>query len=269
MVGLIVGEGNLPRFVIFNLRKQKKEFLILDLTKNKKYKKYKNSYPFDITQLAKAISFLKNKNCKKILLIGKVIRPNLSKALFNPKLLLYLPRLLKVFKKGDSNLLSEIIKIFKENNITVLSSMHYSPELILTKSLSTKSSNKDKEVSINEKKGLKILKNLSQFDVGQTIILNNGYVVAIEGPEGTNETIKRAGNIAIKYNFKNKSIMIKVPKQKQDLRVDMPVIGLQTIRLCINNNIGGIIVKKNQTIILEKNKIVKLINKNNFLLKTI
>ncbi len=43
MVGLILGEGNLPRFVITNLRKQKKEFLILDLTKNKKYKKYKNS----------------------------------------------------------------------------------------------------------------------------------------------------------------------------------------------------------------------------------
>jgi len=63
--------------------------------------------------------------------------------------------------------------------------------------------------------------------------------------------------------------MIKVPKQKQDLRVDMPVIGLQTIKLCINNSIEGIIVKKNQTIILEKNKIVKLINKNNFLLKTI
>jgi len=269
MVGLVVGEGNLPKFVITNLKKQKKEFLILDLTKNKKYKSYKNSYPFDITQLAKAISFLKKKNCKRILLVGKVIRPNISKILYNPKLLLYLPRLLKVFKKGDSHLLSEIIKILKENNITVLSSMYYSPELILSKSISTKSSNKDKEVSINKKKGLKILKNLSQFDVGQTIILNHGYVVAIEGPEGTNETIKRAGNISKKYNFRNKSIMIKVPKQKQDLRVDMPVIGLQTIQLCINNNIGGIIVKKNQTIILEKNKIIKLINKNNFLLETI
>jgi len=269
MVGLIVGEGNLPRFVITNLKKQKKEFLILDLTKNKKYKKYKNSYPFDITQLVKAISFLKKKNCKKILLIGKVIRPNLYKILFNPNLLLYLPRLLKAFKKGDSHLLSEIIKIFKENNITVLSSMHYSPELILSNSLSTKSSSIDKEVRNNEKKGLKILKTLSQFDVGQTTILNNGYVVAIEGPEGTNETIKRAGNISRKYNFRNKSIMIKVPKQKQDLRVDMPVIGQQTIRLCINNNIRGIIVKKNQTIILEKNKIIKLINKNNFFLKTI
>jgi len=63
--------------------------------------------------------------------------------------------------------------------------------------------------------------------------------------------------------------MIKIPKQNQDLRVDMPVIGLQTVRLCINNNIGGIIVKKKQTIILEKNKIIKLINKKNFVLKTI
>jgi len=269
MVGLIVGEGNLPRFVITNLKKIKKEFLILDLTKNKKYKKYNNSHPFDITQLAKAISFLKKKKCKRILLIGKVIRPNISQIIFNPQLLLYLPSLLKVFKKGDGYLLSEIIKIFKKNNITVLSSMHYSPELILSESLRTKSSNKDKDVSINEKKGLKILKNLSPFDVGQTIILNNGYVIAIEGPEGTNETIKRAGKISKKYNFRNKSIMIKVPKQRQDLRVDLPVIGLQTIKLCINNNIGGIILKKKKTIILEKNKIIKLINKNNFLLKTI
>ena len=72
MLGLIVGETNLPRFIINKLLKNNVKFLILDLTKSNVYKNYINSYSLKITQLGKAISILKKNNCKSVIFLGKV-----------------------------------------------------------------------------------------------------------------------------------------------------------------------------------------------------
>jgi len=105
---------------------------------------------------------------------------------------------------------------------------------------------------------------LSKFDIAQSVVINNGYVLAIEGPEGTDEMIKRSGYLSKKLKLKNKSILIKFPKANQDLRVDLPTLGLDTVKNCIKANIKGIAVKKSQNIILERDKIFNLTKKNNF-----
>jgi DUF1009 family protein len=263
MLGLIVGESDLPRFLINKLLKKNLEFLILDLTKSNIYKKYKNSYSLKITELGKAISILKKNNCKNVIFIGKVKRPEISLLKFDRIALLYFPRLFSAFKKGDGNILKEIIKIFKEHKINVLSSMKFTPELVFKdKSINkVKINNTDKNSVI---KGVKIIKSLSKYDIGQSVVINNGYVLAIEGPEGTDETIKRSSILSKKYKLRSKSILIKFPKSNQDLRVDLPTIGLNTIKNCIKSNIKGIAVKSSKNIILDREKIINLTKKNNF-----
>jgi len=263
MLGLIVGESNLPKFLIAKLIKNKKDFIILDLTKANIYKKYNNSYSLKITQLGKAISILKKNGCKKIILIGKVSRPQFSLLKFDQKAIFYLSRLYSAFKKGDGSILKEVIKIFKENKIKVINSMSFTPELVFK----DQNINNIKVSNIDKKsifKGINIIKSLSKFDIGQSVIVNNGYVLAIEGPEGTNEAIKRSYLLAKKYNLKNKSILVKFPKNNQDLRVDLPTLGLETIKNCIKANIKGIAIKKSQNIIMDKNQIINLTKKNNF-----
>ena len=268
MLGLIVGETSLPKFVIKELLKKNISFLILDLTKSNIYKKYKNSYSLKITELGKAISVFKKNNCKNIIFIGKVERPEISLLKFDRKALFYLPRLFSVFKKGDGNILKEVIKIFKENKINVLNSMKFTPELIFKdESINKLKTNDADNISIS--KGVSIIKALSKFDIGQSVIINNGYVLAIEGPEGTDETIKRSLYLSKKYKLKNKSILIKFPKANQDLRVDLPTIGLDTIKNCIKANIKGIALKRSQNIILDKDKIINLTKKNNFFIISI
>jgi len=268
MLGLIVGETSLPKFVIKELLKKNVSFLILDLTKSNIYKKYKNSYSLKITELGKAISVFKKNNCKNIIFIGKVERPEISLLKFDRKALFYLPRLFSVFKKGDGNILKEVIKIFKENKINVLNSMKFTPELIFKdESINKLKTNDADNISIS--KGVSIIKALSKFDIGQSVIINNGYVLAIEGPEGTDETIKRSLYLSKKYKLKNKSILIKFPKANQDLRVDLPTIGLDTIKNCIKANIKGIALKRSQNIILDKDKIISLTKKNNFFIISI
>ena len=268
MLGLIVGESSLPNFVINKLLKKNIDFLILDLTKSNIYKKYKNSHSLKITELGKAISILKKNNCKNVIFIGKVERPDISLLKFDTKALFYLPRLFSAFKKGDGNILKEIIKIFKENKLNVVNSMKFTPELIFKeKSINKLKINNTDKSSIS--KGVKIIKSLSKFDIGQSVVINNGYVLAIEGPEGTDETIKRSLHLSKKYKLKNKSILIKFPKANQDLRIDLPTIGFDTIKNCIKANIKGIAVKRSQNIILDKDKIINLVKKNNFFIISI
>jgi DUF1009 family protein len=268
MLGLIVGESRLPNFVINKLLKKKVKFLILDLTKSNIYKKYKNSYSLKITELGKAISILKKNNCKNVIFLGKVERPEISLLKFDRKALFYLPRLFSAFKKGDGNILKEIIKIFKENKLNVVNSMKFTPELIFKdKSINKVKINNTDKISIF--KGVRIIKSLSKFDIGQSVVINNGYVLAIEGPEGTDETIKRSLHLSKKYKLNNKSILVKFPKANQDLRIDLPTIGLDTIKNCIKANIKGIAVKRAQNIVLDKDKIISLVKKNNFFIISI
>ncbi len=263
MLGIIAGETSLPKYLINKLIENNSKFLIIDLTKSNNFKKYANSYSLKITQLGKAISILNKNNCKKIIFIGKVKRPEISLLKFDKKVFFYLPRLYSAFKKGDGSILKEIIQIFKENKIKVLNSMKFTPELILNeKNINNiKVSNLDK-TSIN--KGIRIIKTLSKFDIGQSVVLNNGFVLAMEGPEGTDEMIKRSAYLSKKLKLKNKSILIKFPKARQDLRVDLPTLGLDTVKNCIKANIKGIAVKRSQNIILERDKIFNLTKKNNF-----
>ncbi len=127
MLGLIVGESSLPNYVINKLLKKNIEFLILDLTKSNIYKRYKNSYSLKITELGKAISILKKNNCKNVIFIVKVERPDISLLKFDRKSLFYLPRLFSAFKKGDGNILKEhlkklilqldLVRLFHQKNI--------------------------------------------------------------------------------------------------------------------------------------------------------
>jgi hypothetical protein len=263
MLGLVVGDSNLPKFLINKLLKKNLDFIILDLTKKNIYKKYKNSYSLKITELGKAIFLLKKNKCKNIIFIGKVKRPEISLLKFDRKALFYFPRLFSAFKKGDGNILKEIIKIFKEHKINVLNSMKFTPELIFKEKAinKVKINNTDKN-SIY--KGVSIIKSLSKYDIGQSVVINNGYVLAIEGPEGTDEAIKRSLYLSKKYKLKNKSILVKFPKSNQDLRIDLPTLGLDTVKNCIKANIRGIAVKRSQNIILDKDKIINLTSKNNF-----
>ena len=263
MLALIVGNSHLPKIIIKKLYKKKIKFIILDLTFNKIYRNYINSFSIKITELDKALLILKKNNCKKIILAGKVNRPEISLSDFSFRSLSYYKRLYIAFRKGDGNILKEIIKIFRENKIKVISSMFYTPELIFKeKSINNFKINDVDKRSI--KKGINIIKNLSTFDIGQSVIINDGFVLAIEGPEGTDGAIKRASFLKKKYNLKKKSILIKFPKSNQDLRVDLPTIGLKTIKNCIKANIKGIALKKNQNIFLDKNKIISITKKNNF-----
>jgi UDP-2,3-diacylglucosamine hydrolase len=105
--------------------------------------------------------------------------------------------------------------------------------------------------------GWKIAKEIARLDIGQTIIVKNGTVLAVEGFDGTNETILRGGRLARKG-----AIMIKVAKSNQDMRFDVPVIGLETVRTASEARVRVIAVEAARTLLLEKNAIIEMANRS-------
>ena len=138
MIGLIFGETSLPIEILKKIKKKNIKYLIIDLTKSKKFRKDKNSYKVSIGQFGKIIKILNENRCKKVLFAGKVSKPNFSKLKLDLKGIYYIPRIIKASKLGDAAILKEIIKILKEQKINTLNSLTFNPELTLRKGNYTK-----------------------------------------------------------------------------------------------------------------------------------
>ena len=117
---------------------------------------------------------------------------------------------------------------------------------------------------INIRKGIKSLNNLNSHDHVQGLIIRNNKVIKKENSKGTKKMLQ-----SIDKAKKPEGILIKFPKKKQDLRADLPTIGLDTFKDCKKANLKGIVLKSNQNIFMDKNKCVSFANKNKMFIKVI
>jgi DUF1009 family protein len=231
--------------------------LIIELSKSRKFKKDKNSYSVSIGQFGKILNILKENNCKKVLFAGKVNKPNFSKLRLDLKGIYYIPRIIKASKLGDAAILKEIIKIFSQNKIKTENSLKFNPELTLKKGNYSKiKPNKQDQLDI--KKAINTLNSLRQYNFSQGVVVRNKKVVSIEGKGGTKKMLEKSRS----KKFRNHGVLVKFPKKKQDLRIDLPTIGLKTIKQSKIAGLKGIVIKNKQHVFLEKRKCIKFANKN-------
>src|SRR5262249_30731629 len=104
--------------------------------------------------------------------------------------------------------------------------------------------------------GWNVAKEIARLDIGQTVIVKNGTIVAVEALEGTNEAIKRGGILA-----REGAVMIKVSKPNQDMRFDVPVIGVETIHIASESGVGVIAIEAGKTLLLERDAVVDIANR--------
>ena len=251
MIAIITGEGNLPKIITKTFNKRKINFCNINLTKKKIINK-KNVYNLNITEISKILNLLKKNKCNEVILAGKVSRPNINEFKLDYQTIKLLPKIIFNLKKGDSYLLDFVVNLFKKNNINVVSCLKYLPEITADRFICpVKISNKE---IADIKKGRMLLNYInSKFDVGQSIVINNGFVVGIEAAEGTDLMLNKIIPIQKKINKGSLSgVLIKIPKKIQDIRVDIPTIGLRTIQNCLKAGIRGIALKKNENIFLDQ-----------------
>jgi len=257
MIGLIFGDTDFPKEILKTVKKRKIKYLIIDLSKSKKFKQNRKSYSVSIGQFGKIINILKENNCKKVLFAGKVNKPNFSKLKLDFKGIYYIPRIIKASKLGDAAILKEIIKILAQNRIKTETSLKFNPELSLKKGNYSKTK-PNKQDQLDIKKAIKTLNSLKEYNFSQGVVVRNKKVISIESKGGTKKMLDKSRS----SKFRNHGVLVKFPKKKQDLRVDLPTIGFQTLKQSKIAGLKGIVIKSKQHVFLDKTKCIKFANKN-------
>ena len=256
MIGLFFGDTEFPKKILHKLKQKNKKYIIIDLSKKKYFKKNPHSQSFGIGQFGKIFKFLLENKCKKVLFAGKINKPKFSSLKVDFKGFYYLPRIIKAAKLGDAAILKTIIKILIKEKIKVIRSNTYNPDLTLSKGCHTKLKPNTKDfISIN--KGIKSLKMLNPHNHVQGLVVRDSIIVTKEKTHGTKKMLQMMSKD--KYS---QGILIKFPKKNQDLRIDLPTIGFDTIKDCKKSGIKGIVLKSKQNIFIDKDKSIKYANKN-------
>ena len=249
-VCIMGGYDDLSKSFFDDLLKSKKKSIFLNFNKFKSKKK--NIFNFEVYELKKILHILKIKNISEIIFLGKIDRPNLKTFKLDGEIDKFLPILNAAYKKGDDFLLKSILNIFKQYGYLIKSPLNLSTSYLLNKN--DLNANPDYRTKMDIKKGKRILLALSKFDNAQSIVVIDGYILAIEAAEGTDQMLKRVIEIRSKNKTinENKGVLVKMPKKNQSLLVDLPVLGPKTIEIAAKANLSSIALDPSSTLILNK-----------------
>tara|TARA_Y100000741_G_C18183109_1_gene530188 strand:- start:17 stop:838 length:822 start_codon:yes stop_codon:yes gene_type:complete len=259
-IGIITGGGQLPLVIGRSLIKNNfnvKFFCIKKFANINLYKKYDYSI-IELNSLSEIIKILKKNNINKIIMVGYVKRPSIKDIKFDLSTL----KIIKDFalqSSGDDKLLSIISKFFKKNNFDFLNWKKICTDIFINEDYLTRK--KPNKISIhNKNKGLEFFKVIGKADISQSLIIQNQIILGIEAAEGTDQLIIRCN----KYKKKgDNGILLKLSKYRQSENMDVPVIGLQTVRNLKKYHYEGVYLEKNKCIIIEKEKVIEFCNLNN------
>tara|TARA_Y100000748_G_C15498984_1_gene489276 strand:- start:960 stop:1796 length:837 start_codon:yes stop_codon:yes gene_type:complete len=224
----------------------------------------KNIFNLHLYELKKCLNILEKNDIDKIVLLGKISRPDLSKFKFDGIIDQYLDKLINAYKKGDGKILDIVISIFNEKGFKIVPITQITSNFSFSKNIKNRIFNKIDSDQGDINKALKILDDLSKYDNAQSIVLDNGFILAIEAAEGTDEMLDKVYRYKQKLGLKKGSsgILVKLPKKSQSLKVDLPVIGPRTIKLLKKSNINSLAVSKKNTLVKDLDKTLIEIDKN-------
>ena len=204
-----------------------------------------------VGQLNRLLKFLRAHDIHHAIMAGQIAPKNLFDLQPDWKALLLLG---KLKERNAESILSAIAYELVKMDVELLPATTFLENSLASLGLlagAKLSGQEEKDVDL----GWKTAKEMARLDIGQTVIVKNGTIVAVEALEGTNETIKRGAALA-----NGGAVMVKVTKPNQDMRFDVPVVGVETIRIAAETRMRVIAVEAGKTLLLDRNAIVDLAN---------
>jgi DUF1009 family protein len=250
--GLIAGNGRFPFLVLEGARSQGIDMAVIAL-KEEASQELANStkrlHWVSLGELSKAIDLMHREGVTQAVMAGQVkhnkifsaIRPDWKLA----KLLLSLSR------KNTDSLIGAVAKVFEDEGIHLVDSTHFLKPLLPEPGVLTRRAPDERE-SADIAYGLSVARQISAMDIGQTVVISDRACVAVEAMEGTDETIARAARIASGKPL----VVVKVSKPNQDMRFDVPVVGLPTIEQMKSAGATAIAIDAGRTLLFDRDKLL-------------
>ena len=254
-LGIIAGSGRLPLQLIESCRNIKRPFFVLALEGYADLAAIGEA-PHAIIRLGavgEALSCLRHSGASELVLAGSVKRPSfaaLRPDITGAKLL---ARIGKAYLSGDDAVLRCVIHFLEEEGFKIIGINDVLHELItplgqlgkITPDVCAKS-----DIAI----GLKVANTLGQYDIGQAVVVENGYVLGVEAAEGTDALIERC---RILKKEPRGGVLIKACKPHQDKRADLPAIGIATVEKIAQAGFAGIAIHAGASITLDRGKMIE------------
>lgn len=254
--GLIAGNGDFPFLVLDGARKAGESLAVVAI-KEETDKRIEGAAPemtwVSIGQLGKMIGFFKDAGVSKVIMAGQVKHVQLFSGAVPDmrmlKMLWNLPR------RNTDALIGAIALELRNDGIELIDSTFFLKDQLAPEGVLTKRGPTDIETG-NIEYGLYVAGEIARLDLGQTIVVRAKACVAIEAMEGTDATIARAGQLAW-----GKLTVVKVAKPNQDMRFDVPVIGLPTIKAMADAGATCLSVTAGKTLIIRRDEMLAAANK--------
>jgi DUF1009 family protein len=255
--GLIAGNGQFPFLVLEGARLAGANIAVVAIKEetDKRIEEIADDVTWvGIGQLGKMISFFKTKNVEKVIMAGQVKHVQIfSGALPDVrmfKMLWNLP------KRNTDALIGGVANELAKEGIQLIDSTYFIKDRLAPIGSITKRAPNDVETA-NIEYGLKIAHEIARLDLGQTIVIRASACVAIEAMEGTDATIRRAGELA-----NGKLTVVKIAKPDQDMRFDVPVVGLPTVKTMVDAGATCLSVTAGKTLVFDREEVIAMANKH-------
>src|SRR5437870_682427 len=256
-LGLIAGNGKFPFLVLEGARKAGAQVAVAAIREetDPEIEGLADRLTWiGVGQLGKMIRFFKDEGVEKAIMAGQVKHVQIfSSSIPDVRML---KMLLRLPKRNTDALIGAIADELAAEGIELIDSTFFLKDQLPQPGTLTKRAPDERERGDMEY-GLEIAREIARLDLGQTIVIRDRACVAIEAMEGTDAVIRRAGQLV-----RGRLTVVKIAKPDQDMRFDVPVVGLPTIESMIGANATCLCLSAGQTLIFDRERMVELANTN-------
>ncbi len=252
-LGIITGQGAMPRAIALEAKRQGYKIVAVALKGLTEDSVEHHADVFKWFKAGKAgdvIRFLKENDVKEVVFAGKFPKALFYRGVFSPDLKL-LKFLFNLKDRRDDTILNAVSKELGRDGIKLMDMRDFSGGFLTPEGTLTRKGPREAEWQDIEF-GFRVAKEIGRLDIGQTVVVKNQAVMAVEASEGTDEAILRGGRLA-----GGGATVVKVSRPEQDMRLDVPVVGLQTLECMIKAGIRVLALETRSSIFLDQEEFLK------------
>ena len=258
-LGIIAGGGTIPQMLIDHCREQNREYFVLAIEGNANPVIMTDDIPhlwLRIGQAGTGFKRFADEKVQDVVMIGTIKRPSFKEIFPDLRTAAFFAKI-GTKALGDDGILRALVKELESEGMAVKGIHEVMPDILIKSGVYGKHK-PDKQAIADIKRGVDVALALGQVDVGQSVIVQEGLVLGVEGIEGTDNLIKRCAEYKRKGDG---GVLIKLRKPTQDMRIDLPTIGVRTVQNAKDYGLRGIAVHAGNGLIVDEPEVVKLANK--------
>lgn len=258
-LGIIAGGGSLPRRLIHYCQETKRNFFVVAIEGNAAPDLVDDTIPhlwIRIGQAGTGFKRLAEEKIEEVVMIGTIHRPSFKDLVPDMRTAAFFAKI-GAKALGDDGILRALIKEIEADKMRVIGIQEVMGDLLAKLGvLGRKKPSKTDWEDI--KRGISVAFELGRLDVGQSVIVQEGLVLGVEGIEGTDELIKRCGG----YKRKGSGgVLVKLRKPQQDMRIDLPTVGIRTLENAKQSGLNGLAIHAGNTLIVDEEDFIRQADK--------